>query len=414
MTTIEADPPKGDGRLVPHERRFRLLLVPLALLYAGFVVATLGGAPESVITLVFGVVMIPAPFVAWLTYAKAPVGVRRLWLLLAGAATLWFAGSLIWYILYFAAGSELPDTPAPSDAIFAAARLTVITAIVVAMRSMVSFRLALLDASVIVAAGTALGAAFVADGLRDAVDTPSLFLLYSPLLGTVTLMLIVSAALGSSAGLPLSTALVGAGQALLTVGSMLYTQQAIEGGFADARWPDMLYTGGAVISYLAAATILFRVDRPVRLFRVQIPHHPGGSVPVLLLSLAALAVALGVTSYGLLTETRALSLVGVVAAVSIGVAMALRARNSIRTAENAYARLDRALVDIERARDEFALANEELGRANARVRAMQIAQAELLNLADERTHGRMRELIEETGSDLADLLQEELERARRR
>jgi hypothetical protein len=94
--------------------------------------------------------------------------------------------------------------------------------------------------------------------------------------------------------------------------------------------------------------------------------------------------------------------------------MALRARNSIRTAENAYARLDRALVDIERARDEFALANEELGRANARVRAMQIAQAELLNLADERTHGRMRELIEETGSDLADLLQEELERARRR
>lgn len=45
---------------------------------------------------------------------------------------------------------------------------------------------------------------------------------------------------------------------------------------------------------------------------------------------------------------------------------------------------------------------------------MQIAHAELLKLADECTHGRMRELVEETGSELAELLQEELERARRR
>ena len=45
---------------------------------------------------------------------------------------------------------------------------------------------------------------------------------------------------------------------------------------------------------------------------------------------------------------------------------------------------------------------------------MQIAHAELLNLADERTHGRMRELIEEAGTELADLLEDELERARRR
>jgi hypothetical protein len=94
--------------------------------------------------------------------------------------------------------------------------------------------------------------------------------------------------------------------------------------------------------------------------------------------------------------------------------MALRARAAIRSAENAYSRLDHSLADIERARDDLALANEELARANARVQAMQIAHAELLNLADERTHGRMRELIEETGSDLADLLEEELDRARDR
>ena len=397
----------------PRERRFRGVALAFALLYAAFAFATFAGVPESVVTLVFGVVMVPVPFVAWLTYARAPAELRRLWLLLALAATLWFLGSLVWYALYFEAGAKLPDTPALSDAIFAVARITLIAAIIVAMRSMVSFRLALLDAVVIAAAGTAIGAAFVADGLEHAVDKPALVLLYSPLLGTLTLMLIASAALGSSEGLPLSTALLGAGQGLVTVGSMLYTQQAIEGGFVDARWPDLFYTGGAAVSYLAAAAILLRLDRRVTLFRVEIPHHPAAAVPILLLSLGALAATLGVTSYGLLAGSRALALVGVIAAVAIGVAMVFRARDSIKTAEDAYARLDRALVDVERARDQLRDSNEELARANARVRAIQVAHAELLNLADERTEGRMRELIEETGDELADLLEEELARARR-
>lgn len=40
--------------------------------------------------------------------------------------------------------------------------------------------------------------------------------------------------------------------------------------------------------------------------------------------------------------------------------------------------------------------------------------ADILNLADERTHGLMRELVEETGSELAELLEEEMEQRRRR
>lgn len=121
----------------------------------------------------------------------------------------------------------------------------------------------------------------------------------------------------------------------------------------SARWPDLLYTSGAGVSYLAAAAILLGIDRRVRLFEVRIPRHPAASVPVLPLSLGALTVTLGVTSYGLLIGSPALALVGVVAAVAIGVAMVFRARDSIRSAEDAYARLDRALVDAERARDEL-------------------------------------------------------------
>jgi uncharacterized protein YhaN len=107
-------------------------------------------------------------------------------------------------------------------------------------------------------------------------------------------------------------------------------------------------------------------------------------------------------------------IVGLVPSVLIGVALALRARSSIRTAEAAYGRLENALADSERVRDQLTAANEELARTNLELRTIQVAMADVLNLADERTHGRMRELIEATGGKLAELLEEELERLRRR
>ena len=94
--------------------------------------------------------------------------------------------------------------------------------------------------------------------------------------------------------------------------------------------------------------------------------------------------------------------------------MALRARDSIRTAEDAYTRLDQALADSERTRDQLVTANEDLGRANLELRTLHVAMTDLLNLADERTEGRMRELIEDTGSELAELLEEEIGRSRYR
>jgi hypothetical protein len=87
--------------------------------------------------------------------------------------------------------------------------------------------------------------------------------------------------------------------------------------------------------------------------------------------------------------------------------MAFRATGSIRTAETAYGRLDRALTETENAKD-------ELARANAEIQTIQIAFADLLNLADERTEGRVRELIEATGQDLADILEEGIAEERNR
>jgi hypothetical protein len=72
--------------------------------------------------------------------------------------------------------------------------------------------------------------------------------------------------------------------------------------------------------------------------------------------------------------------------------------------ERAYADLDGAHLALERAHDELAEANEELARTNVEIRAVHAAFEDLLVIADERTHGGLRELIEEAGEDLAEFL----------
>jgi hypothetical protein len=394
-------------------RRFRALAV---LTSAGLVVYLLGaalGAPTSVLSPYFSVFMLPVPFVVWWAYTKAPPELRRLILLLAWAATLWLLGSLVWYAYYFAEGSTIPEPPGPWDGPLVLARLLVIVAIVVAMQTLISFRIAILDAWVMCAATIALGAAFVWHGLADGVSAASLFTLNRPLLGIVTLVLLASAALGSWQGLPFSIVLMGLGEVALTIGSLIYSYQAVQDAYVDDRWAGLAWATGAGLSILAASTIILGIDRRVSIGgRARIPKHPAGSRAVLLVSLTALVLSVAVAGYGLLEGSGALTLIGLFASVSIGVAMGLRARDSIRTAEDAYTRLDQALAESERTRDQLTTANEDLARANLELRTMHIAMADLLNLADERTEGRMRELIEDTGSELAELLDEEIGRSR--
>ena len=212
----------------------------------------------------------------------------------------------------------------------------------------------------------------------------------------------------------LAMALVGLGEIPLTIGNLIYGYAAVQGQYTQNKWANLGWALGGAIFTLGALVVILRLDRPVRL-RVgrNIPNHPAGSRPVLLLSLAALALTLTIAGYGLLIDARGLALVGLIASVAIGAAMALRARAAIRSAENAYAHLDGALADVERARDELADANEDLARANAQIQAVHVAYADLLNLTDEQTHGRVRELIEDTGGGLAEFLEEEMERQRR-
>jgi len=409
-TQIESASP-----VLGRARTFRLLSF---IIGAGISVYFLGavlGAPTAVLSPLFSVFMAPVPFVGWWAYLRAPSELRRFFLILAWAATFWMIGSIAWYGYYFAGGSTIPEPPGPWDVPLLVARLLVIAAIVVAMRSLISFRIAILDVWALCAATFALGAAFVWRGLEDGVSAGSLITLNRPILGIVTLVLLISAALGSWQGLPLSVILVGLGEVGLTIGSLIYSFQAIGGAYVDDRWAGLAWAVGAGLATLAASTIILGVDRRVFVVgRTHIPKHPAGSRAVLLIDVGALVLTVGVAFYGLHEDSRVLTLIGLFASVSTGIAMALRARDSIQSAESAYGRLDRTLADTERARDELADANQDLARANAQIQAVHIAYADLLNLTDERTSGRVRELIEDTGEDLAELLEGEMERGRRR
>jgi hypothetical protein len=415
MSAVETGRIGSPPLLQARARKFRVLAV---LIGAGVFVYFLGAAfaaPTAVLSPFFSVFMAPVPLVGWWAYVRAPPELRRFFLILAWAATFWLFGSVAWYGYYFAGGSTIPEPPGPWDGPLLVARLLVIAAIVVAMRSVISFRIAILDVWAICAATFALGAAFVWRGLEDGVSAGSLVTLNRPILSIVTLVLLASAALGSWQGLPLSIVLIGLGEVGLTVGSLIYSFQAIGGTYVDDRWAGLAWAAGAGVTILGASTIILGLDRRVFVVgRPRIPKHAVGSRGVLLAAVGALVLTVGVASYGLLEDSRALTLIGLLASVSIGIAMAFRARDSIQTAERAYGRLDRALADAERARDELGDANEDLARANAQIQAVHIAYADLLNLTDERTRGRVRELIEDAGEDLAELLEGEMERERRR
>jgi hypothetical protein len=372
------------------------------------VLATIGARSPGLPDLALAIVVAPLPIMLWWAHANAADRSRRPIALLASAATLWLAGLLVWEAYAIAGGSDLSRSAAISDGLFAAAQVLVILALATVIGSSCSLRLVVLDTSVITAVGLALGALFA----RRGVESPAAFLpVGSAVLGVGALMLIVSAALRSSGGVPLSIGIFGLAEVTLIAGNVIHGYGAAQGQLVDERWAALAWGAGAIVAAVAASVLVFGIDRPVRPpVRSAIPGHAAAARPIILLWTLALTLALGVSCFGLLSGSHRLALVALIAGAAVGLALALRARESIRTAETAYRRLDQTLAESERAHDALVLANEELADANVQSRAVQVAFASLLNMADERSQGRIRELIEETGGELAELLEEQLER----
>jgi two-component system, cell cycle response regulator len=385
----------------------RVLLVAAALsaIVAAAVGAAALGAPDTALAASFTFAMPVLPALAWWAFARSPADLRRFWFLVASGVTLWLAGSLVWYVAYRAAGYVDPGSPGPWDAVFLLAYAAVLVGVYHGLRDALPLRQALLDVSVVVAAGLAVGVALVGRELAAGITLEALATVARPLFGLAVVTLVASAVLGAWREIWLSVLLFGAGQAFFTAGSVLFSYGVEAGRVAD-RWADLAWLAGTATSMLAAALAVLSLDRPVRL--AARPRIPGTAAAgaVLLVGLAALGVAAGVIVYAAAAGGPAVLAAGVLAAVWIGTAMALRARNAIGALEVAYTELDRAHLALERVSDALAAANHDLARANAEIRAVHGAFEDLLAIADEQTQGAMSDLIEETGAELAAMLED--------
>jgi len=126
-------------------------------------------------------------------------------------------------------------------------------------------------------------------------------------------------------------------------------------------------------------------------------------------TLIANGLALGLAAYGVETDRKSLAMVGLAVTALVAVATAVGARKSIRTGKHSRGALDRALAESERARDELGVAHERLQRRTADLQAFQLAVVHGFDLIDERTQGRLTELVEEAGDDLAALVDDALD-----
>jgi len=106
-----------------------------------------------------------------------------------------------------------------------------------------------------------------------------------------------------------------------------------------------------------------------------------------------MTLALGVATYGVETDRKSVAMIGLTATAGVAAAIAVSARKSIR------------------AQNELHVANEELRQRNADLQAFQLALEQGFDVIDERTQGRLTELVEDVGDELAALVDETLDDA---
>ena len=115
----------------------------------------------------------------------------------------------------------------------------------------------------------------------------------------------------------------------------------------------------------------------------------------------------GVVCYGLASGSPRALLVGTALFVLISSLLLTRAR--LERHRNQPELLRQNLAKLEHERDALLAANERYRNDNIVLRAMDVAFRDILNLADERSHGQMRILCEQIGDQLAEWLTEQMD-----
>jgi signal transduction histidine kinase len=331
---------------VPPDRRQRLLIAVAAgacCFVGAYAAATVAGVSADLMSSIWALTIPLVPAAAWWAFARAPADLRVLVGFLAAAATLWLAGSLDWYYHFVAAGGVVPSPAGRWVAVFLCAYVVAGIGVYLTLRGAISLRRAALGSSIVGAAGIAVGAAVAGRGFEAGVTAESAVTVVQALAGVAVVTLLVSAALASRSGLPLSIAVFGAGQALLTLGHVVFSVDAVGSPALELRWPQVAWQAGVVCSILAACVIALGADRPVRFTSVAGSHRTPYGV------FAALALTVGVAVYGQATGAETVLLAGLAASAWIGAAAALMTSDALRALGRANARL----LELDRLKDDL-------------------------------------------------------------
>ena len=149
--------------------------------------------------------------------------------------------------------------------------------------------------------------------------------------------------------------------------------------------------------------------------RASSAHAPARAAPslgphsLLSVTLASYFVAIAVAIYGVEMGQKSVAMVGLAFTALIAVVMAVRACTAVRAEVRSRDVCERALAKSERACEELHLANERLQRRNAELQTFQLAVVQGFDWIDERTQGRLKELVEEAGDELAALVEDALD-----
>jgi hypothetical protein len=349
------------------------------------------------------------PPLAWWAAARALPELRRFVVLAAAAITLQALGSVLWYVAFLHNGSKVPEPPGFWTPFLHVALLLGVAAAWTGVRDAVRPRQALLDYSVVFAAGACVAVAVLEHELETGWSLASLDAAFRPVVNVLLVTLIASAGLGRWQGLPLPVGLLALGQLFSAAGDLLFAYFSARHAYVDDRWTDLLWLTGAVIAMVTAASVILRVDRPIRLSRRALPGV--SPLALLLATVTAWAVAAAVTMYGALADEHAALYVGLAACAWIGLAASLRTLGALRETRAAYLRLDQAHLSLEQASDhadqlvrERDATIDQLAQRNVELTAIQAMLGSLFELADARSHGELRSRLQEKAEEITSWL----------
>ncbi|MDQ3608667.1 MAG: hypothetical protein M3459_07185 [Actinomycetota bacterium] len=390
---------------VDQPRAIRRLKVACAAVLAAVMAywaAAVAGVPNGALSAVFTLGVVVLVGLAWWGARRAPPALRLFAILASLAVTLQVIGTALWYSAFLANDREVPAPPGYWTPFLWIGLLLGVAAAWAAVRRALRLREAVLDYVIVIAAAAAVAAATVSYQLEPGLTGAAVDAAVRPVTGILMVTLVVSAALGRWRALPLPVGLFAVAQVFTALGNVMFGWLTAGAAYTDNRWTGAVWFTGVLVAMLAAAAMILRVDRPIRLAREALPAVSPRALMVA--ALGAWALVGGVALYGALGGRPAALYAGIAAGVVIGLAVSLRALSALEESRAAYRRLDEAHFSLEQVAAERDETIETLARRNVEHSATQAMLGSLLELADDRSDGQLRARLEETADDLAQWL----------